>query len=63
MMGRKRVKGKPPLEVGETYTCVRVGDAYFIKGNDGVLERVELQVISEEEARRLMRASGMEEEV
>jgi hypothetical protein len=62
-MGRKRVKGKPPLEVGKTYDCVRVGDTYFIKGNDGVLERVELQVISAEEARRLLQASGMAEEV
>lgn len=59
-MGRKRVKGKPSLAVGESYTLVRVGDTYFMKGNDGVLERAEVTPISDEEARRLMGEAGID---
>jgi hypothetical protein len=59
-MGRKRAKRKPSLEVGESHALVRIGDTYFIKGNDGVLERAEVAVVSEEEAKRLMREAGIE---
>jgi hypothetical protein len=59
-MGRKRAQRKPSLEVGERYSLVRIGDTYFIKGHDGVLERAEVTPISDEEARRLMREAGIE---
>ena len=59
-MGRKRAKRKPRFETGESYTLVRVGDTYFMKGKDGVLERAEVTPISDEEARRLMQDAGID---